>query len=59
MGTLRGMVFLLQTCGAGEKSRSRLVSLPASNGRQACEEEAMETLSCNEAACIGTEQFSL
>ena len=42
-----------KTCGGGEKSRTRLVSQLASNGGKACEGEATETTSCNEAACTG------
>ena len=43
-----------KTCGGGEKYRTRQVEVTASNGGQACEGEATETMDCNEDECTGT-----
>ena len=40
-----------QTCGGGEKSRTRKVATPSSNGGQSCDGKAMETVVCHTEAC--------
>ena len=39
------------SCGGGEKSRTRSVATPASNGGQECEGEATESEACNTGGC--------
>ena len=40
-------------CGGGEKSRSRQVAKPASNGGLACQGNTTETETCNGHSCSG------
>ena len=42
-----------KTCGNGEKSRTRQVATPASNGGQNCEGDATEIMACNDVTCPG------
>ena len=41
------------TCEVGIKTRSRNISIEASNGGKACSGERQMTVSCNEGACPG------
>ena len=47
-----------KTCGKGYMSRSRLVSVNATNGGKECKGEARDTKSCNEGSCPGNFVFN-